>query len=101
MMPRPALKSMSQSESTQTLLYLSRADVERVGLSMAEIIAAVEAVFVEKGHARVEMPPKPGIHPRPDAFIHAMPAYIPSVESAGMKWVSGYPANQKKGLPYI
>ena len=30
-----------------------------------------------------------------------MPAYIPSIASAGMKWVSGYPDNQKKGLPYI
>ena len=56
---------------------------------------------MEKGHGRVEMPPKPGIHPLPDAFIHAMPAYIPSVNSAGIKWVSGYPQNQAKGLPYI
>ena len=58
-------------------------------------------MFREKGNGKVEMPPKPGIHTRPDAFIHAMPAYIPSMESAGMKWVSGYPENQKKGLPYI
>jgi ornithine cyclodeaminase/alanine dehydrogenase-like protein (mu-crystallin family) len=58
-------------------------------------------MFKEKGEGKVEMPPKPGIHTRPDAFIHAMPAYIPSIASAGMKWVSGYPDNQKKGLPYI
>jgi ornithine cyclodeaminase/alanine dehydrogenase len=30
-----------------------------------------------------------------------MPAYIPSLGAAGMKWISGYPANQEKGLPYI
>jgi ornithine cyclodeaminase/alanine dehydrogenase len=47
------------------------------------------------------MPPKPGIHTMPDAFIHAMPAYIPGLKSAGMKWVSGYPENHKRGLPYI
>jgi ornithine cyclodeaminase/alanine dehydrogenase-like protein (mu-crystallin family) len=47
------------------LLYLSRADVEKVGLPMAEIIAAVEAVFREKGEGRVEMPAKIGIHPAP------------------------------------
>jgi ornithine cyclodeaminase/alanine dehydrogenase len=47
------------------------------------------------------MPPKPGIHTRPEAFIHAMPAYIPALRSAGIKWVSGYPENQKHGLPYI
>jgi ornithine cyclodeaminase/alanine dehydrogenase-like protein (mu-crystallin family) len=68
---------------------------------MAEIIDALNGMFREKGEGRVEMPPKPGIHTRKDAFIHAMPAYIPSMKAAGMKWVSGYPGNQKKGLPYI
>lgn len=84
-----------------TLLYLSRKDVEAVDLSMAEIIDALDSMFKEKGEGRVEMPPKPGIHTRKDAFIHAMPAYIPGLQSAGMKWVSGYPGNLKKKLPYI
>ncbi|OLS27312.1 MAG: Alanine dehydrogenase [Candidatus Heimdallarchaeota archaeon LC_2] len=83
------------------ILYLSRHDVEKVNVSMTEIIKAIETMFVEKGQGKVEMPPKPGIHTRPDAFIHAMPAYIPSLNSAGVKWVSGYPENQSKGLPYI
>lgn len=86
---------------TSQLLYLSQADVAAVGLSMAEIIDALEAMFHEKGEGRVEMPPKPGIHPMPDAFIHAMPAYIPALKSAGIKWVSGFPENYKRGLPYI
>jgi len=68
---------------------------------MDQIIAAIEAMFREKGEGRTEMPPKPGIHPRPDSFIHAMPAYIPILKSAGMKWVSGFPENVGKGLPYI
>jgi ornithine cyclodeaminase/alanine dehydrogenase-like protein (mu-crystallin family) len=83
------------------ILYLSRADVEAVGVPMERIIAAVEEMFREKGEGRTEMPPKPGIHPRPDSFIHAMPAYIPRLKSAGMKWVSGFPENVGKGLPYI
>ena len=85
----------------ETILYLSRQDVESVGLPMLSIIDALEQMFAEKGEGRVEMPPKPGIHTRKDAFIHAMPAYIPSLESAGVKWISGYPGNQAKGLPYI
>jgi ornithine cyclodeaminase/alanine dehydrogenase len=85
----------------QKILYLSRADVEAIDVPMERIIAALEAMFREKGGGRVEMPPKPGIHPRPDSFIHAMPAYIPSLKSAGMKWVSGFPENIRKGLPYI
>ena len=87
--------------TSQQLLYLSRADVESVALDMPTIISSLEAAFKEKGQGRVEMPPKPGIHTQPDAFIHAMPAYIPSLKSAGIKWVSGYPENYKRSLPYI
>ena len=83
------------------LLYLSRADVEAVALDMPAMIGLLETAFREKGEGRVEMPPKPGIHTQPDAFIHAMPAYIPALHAAGIKWVSGYPGNQAKGLPYI
>jgi len=83
------------------LLYLSRADVEKANLDMGTIIGLLERAFMEKGRGNVEMPPKPGIHTMPDAFIHAMPAYIPSMKSAGIKWVSGYPENYKRGLPYI
>jgi ornithine cyclodeaminase/alanine dehydrogenase-like protein (mu-crystallin family) len=92
---------MRKSPMADRLLYLSQTDVASVGLTMAEIIAALEQMFHEKGEGRVEMPPKPGIHTMPDAFIHAMPAYIPALGSAGMKWVSGYPENQKRALPYI
>lgn len=87
--------------SGEKILYLSKQDVVDVNLSMKDIIDSLDNMFKEKGNGNVEMPPKPGIHTRPDAFIHAMPAYIPSMEAAGMKWVSGYPANQQKGLPYI
>jgi len=87
--------------ATGTVLYLSRNDVESIAFSMSEIILLLEEMFLEKGEGRVEMPPKPGIHTRQDAFIHAMPAYIPAMEVAGMKWVSGYPDNPQKKLPYI
>ncbi len=83
------------------LLYLSRADVESLALDMHTIIALLEKAFLEKGQGRVEMPPKPGVHTQPDAFIHAMPAYIPALRSAGIKWVSGYPDNAARNLPYI
>jgi ornithine cyclodeaminase/alanine dehydrogenase len=83
------------------LLYLSRADVEAVGLDMATVVRLVEDGFREKAASRVEMPPKPGIHPRPDAFIHAMPAFIGGLKAAGVKWVGGNPSNASRGLPYI
>ncbi|MBI4787072.1 MAG: ornithine cyclodeaminase family protein [Chloroflexi bacterium] len=83
------------------LLYLSQSDVASLGITMREIIDALEIAFREMGHGRVEMPPKPGVHTQPDAFIHAMPAFIPALHSVGVKWVSGYPDNFKRGLPYI
>jgi ornithine cyclodeaminase/alanine dehydrogenase len=83
------------------LLYLSRADVESVGLPMAEIITAVEEVFREKGEGRIEMPAKIGVHPAPDDFLHAMPAYLTSPRSAGIKWVGNFLKNPPKGLPTI
>jgi ornithine cyclodeaminase/alanine dehydrogenase len=83
------------------VLYLSRADVDKLNISIGEIIDVVEEAFREKAKGDVEMPPKPGIHPQKDAFIHAMPAYLPSMRSAGMKWVSGFPENPRRGLPYI
>jgi len=85
----------------QKILYLSQSDVASLSVTMKEIIDALEIAFREQGNARVEMPPKPGVHTQPDAFIHAMPAYIPALHSVGMKWVSGYPDNYKRGLPYI
>jgi len=102
------LNSKSDSElqgdnmKSNQLLYLSQDDVEAVGMTMAEIIDALEIAFREKGRGNTEMPPKPGIHPGGgDNFIHAMPAYIPAMKAAGVKWVSGFPGNHKMGLPYI
>ncbi len=83
------------------IIYLSRAEVEAVELDMPTIIHLLEQAFLEKSQGKVEMPPKPAIHPRPEAFIHAMPAYIPALRSSGIKWVSGFPENTRRGLPYI
>jgi ornithine cyclodeaminase/alanine dehydrogenase len=76
------------------LLYLSRADVEKTNVRMAEVIDALAAAFREHGLGHTEMPPKPGVHSRPDAFIHAMPAYIPALNAIGFEMgqrLSGQP----------
>jgi ornithine cyclodeaminase/alanine dehydrogenase-like protein (mu-crystallin family) len=81
--------------------YLSRADVEAVGLSGSEVIEILQGAFRAKRAGDVEMPPKIGVHPRQDAFIHAMPAYLSDSDAVGLKWVAGYPGNQPLGIPYI
>jgi ornithine cyclodeaminase/alanine dehydrogenase-like protein (mu-crystallin family) len=85
----------------ESVRYLSRADVEAVGLSGTEVIEILDAAFRAKRAGDVEMPPKIGVHPRDDAFIHAMPAYLSSSDAVGLKWVAGYPGNQPLGIPYI
>ena len=87
--------------SPDQLLYLSRAEVAALLPPIPERIAIVERTYRALAAGRVELPPKPGIHPRPDSFIHAMPAYLLDDDIAALKWIGGFPANRERGLPYI
>ena len=84
-----------------SLLYLTRDEVARLLPPIPEQLDLVEETYRAVGAGRVELPPKPGVHPRKDSFIHAMPAYLMDEDVAALKWVSGYPANKERGLPYI
>jgi ornithine cyclodeaminase/alanine dehydrogenase-like protein (mu-crystallin family) len=98
----PRTRPSEPVTGTDRIRYLSRADVERTGVSMPEVIDAVEGAFRSKGGGAVELPAKTAIHPGgPDSFIHAMPAGIRDLPAAGLKWIAGYPENQAHGLPYI
>lgn len=84
------------------VLWLSQEEVSSLGLSMKEIIDAVEEGFRLKGEGKVELPAKIGVHPRPDCYIHAMPCWVGGdIDVMGIKWAAGFPTNQAKGLPYI
>lgn len=83
------------------LLYLSRVEVAGLLPPVAEQLDLVEATYRAVAAGRVELPPKPGVHPRKDAFVHAMPAYLADDDVVALKWVSGYPENPARGLPYI
>ena len=80
---------------------MARRDVTGLLPDVPDQIDLVERTYRAMAAGRVELPPKPGIHPRPDAFIHAMPAYLADDDVAALKWVSGYPQNPERGLPYI
>jgi alanine dehydrogenase len=84
-----------------TLRFLRREEVASLLPPVQEQLDLVEETYLQVGAGRVELPPKPGIHPRKDSFIHAMPAYLMDADVAALKWVSGYPANKERGLPYI
>ena len=83
------------------MIYLRRGEVAGLLPEIPAQLDLVEATYRSVGAGRVELPPKPGIHPRKDSFIHAMPAYLRDEDVAALKWVAGYPANKQRGLPYI
>lgn len=84
-----------------TLLFLGRAEVARLLPGIPEQLDLVERTYRSLAAGRVELPPKPGVHPRKDSFVHAMPAYLRDEDVVALKWVAGYPANKERGLPYI
>ena len=84
------------------ILYLTRADIESLALSMADIIPVVEEGFRHKGLGETQMPPKTALYPRPGkSFLHAMPAYIGGLDIAAVKWIGGSNDNLARGLPTI
>ncbi|MGB9975564.1 ornithine cyclodeaminase family protein [Thermovenabulum sp.] len=80
----------------EEVLYLTRKECESVGLSIDEIIKLTEDALVAHGKKEYEMPAKIGIHPLPEVFFHAMPAYVPSKHAAGMKWIECFPKNHER-----
>ncbi len=83
------------------ILYLSRREVEELGLGMAAIIEAVEESFREKGLGRTIMPPKHWLAPNERRFYSAMTSVVPSARAAACKWQSGSSDNPALGLPYL
>jgi alanine dehydrogenase len=79
---------------------LSDGDVKRL-FSMKDAIPAVEHVFAEDAEGRVEMPNKIYLDVKGYGDFRAMPAYVPSINTAGIKWVNVHPDNPQKGLPTV
>lgn len=86
---------------TEPLLYLRREEVAALLPPVEEQLDLVERTYRALAAGRVELPPKPGVHPRKDSFVHAMPAYLEEDDVVALKWIAGYPANKARGLPYI
>lgn len=82
-------------------LFLSQDDVQSLCITMEDVMAEVESGLKLKGEGKVELPPKPGVHPRENCYIHAMPCWVGGeIDASGLKWVAGFPQNIHKGLPY-
>jgi ornithine cyclodeaminase/alanine dehydrogenase len=81
------------------LLYLSRADVEAVGLGPTEIVELVEVALTAHASGEAQLTPTVSLAPRPNTFLRSMAAYVPAAGAAGLKWFCSVTHNPERGLP--
>jgi ornithine cyclodeaminase/alanine dehydrogenase-like protein (mu-crystallin family) len=87
------------NDRQSSILYLSRDDLGALGLTMLEVVDAVEAGCAAKGRGQVVMPPKLSLHGEGDAYAQVMAAALPGDGGLGAKWVTLFPQNAGRGLP--
>lgn len=86
---------------TEPLLHLSEPEVAAHLPTPGEGIALARRALEALADGCAELPPKPSVHPRDDAFANAMPAYIADGDLLGLKWIAAYRGNAHAGLPTI
>ena len=83
------------------LTWLGADAVRRLLPSLDDQLDLVAETYLAAARGRVELPPKPGLHPREDSFLNAMPAWLMDRDVVAMKWVGSYPANPSSGIPAV
>lgn len=78
------------------IIYLTKQEVIETGLTIKDILKLTHDALVAHGTKNYEMPAKIGVHPYREVFYHAMPAYVPSKNAVGLKWIECYPGNPEK-----
>jgi len=79
------------------LLYLSRADVERV-LDIDAMLEALAGALVAFSGGRASVPPRVAVRVGERGLLGVMPGYIPEV-ALETKLVSVFPENDARGIP--
>lgn len=82
------------------ILYLSRADVRRLGLTPSACLPVIEAAFAGLASGEAVNGAKTGLFASETSFSYAMPALLRAEGVAGVKWVSGAD-NTARALPGI
>ena len=87
--------------SRVTLTYLNGPDIERLGLSDDEIIAAVEKGLHAQGSGEAVIEPRMHLVPDPafNGHFNVLRGYVAPLELAGVKIVGDFYDNYKRGLP--
>ena len=83
------------------LRYLSAGELEACLPNIDARLDLAAQALRALAHGSAEMPPKIGVHPRPGALLHAMPAWLRDSDLVGLKWIAAFPGNRGRGLPTI
>jgi len=84
---------LSRLNIGKEIWYMTRQQVMAAGLTVTEVLGLTREALIAHGRKEYEMPAKVGVHPFPEVFFHAMPAYVPGKLALGMKWIECYPNN--------
>jgi ornithine cyclodeaminase/alanine dehydrogenase len=88
-------------DMTESLLYLSSRDIEKIGLGPAELVEAIERVFAAQAKGAARPGPKAVVPVAIGHSFHAMPGTIAAEGLAGMKFFGVVPDNPARGLPNV
>jgi len=86
---------------TDTLLYLSSAAINEIGLGAGALIDAVERVFAAQAAGAARPGPKAVVPVATGHSFHAMPGTVAGEGLAGMKFFGVVPDNPARGLPNV
>jgi alanine dehydrogenase len=83
-----------------SVLLLNDRDVRSVAPKPHDVVSLIEQAYRLDSEGKAEVPTKIGVHPsHPNSFLHAMPAWVDDVRALGMKWISYFPGNIRRGIP--
>jgi ornithine cyclodeaminase/alanine dehydrogenase-like protein (mu-crystallin family) len=82
---------------TDSILYLSEADIETIGLGFDELVAAVAHAFASKARGRSDASSKSVLNVAPGHVFQAKPGMLRDAGYAGMKWFGLMPPGSTAG----
>ena len=84
------------------MLYLTREDVKSLNIPKEVLYEQMEKALSMYSAGSTQMPAKSHVFPDTHSVYIGMPALIPEMESAGVKWVGAYNHNMRDyGLPAL
>ncbi len=84
------------------ILYLTREEIRNLNIPKDVLKAQMEKALSMYSLGETQMPAKSHVFPDTQSVYIGMPALIPAIESAGVKWVGAYNHNVKNfGLPAL